>query len=142
MASVEQMVVVIGSLETDHLAIGPLLALDSFGYGWMTLSATSGSFSATARIGTSRRDLAALRACLEIQREHPSTEQGWFSSDGELRIGFSGSVLGAIRANVRIAEIGLQNRTLSYDLDLDQSYLPDLILRLSTILASMPEAQS
>jgi len=142
MSSVDQTVVIIGSPETDHVAIGPLFSIDSFGYGWMTVSGTSGSFSASIKTGTSRYDLAALIICLKTQHANPPALQSWVSSDGELQIGFSGDVLGAIRASVRIAEIGQQSRTLSYDLDLDQSYLPDLISQLSTILASMPEALS
>jgi hypothetical protein len=138
----DQTVLVIGSQEADHLAIGPLFAVDGFGYGSMAVSGKSGPFSASIECETSRHDLAALRTCLEAQRKNPATEQSWLSSDGELQIGFSGNVLGSIRASVRIAEIGEQNRTLGYNLDLDQSYLPDLISRLSMILASMPEAQS
>ncbi len=141
MSSVDQTVVIIGSPETDHVAIGPLFAIDSFGYGWMTASGTSGSFSASIKTGTSRHDLAALITCLKTQHANPAAQQSWVSSDGELQIGFSGSALGSICASVKLA-VHQQNRTLSYDLDLDQSYLPDLMFQLSTILASMPEAQS
>jgi hypothetical protein len=140
-APVDRTVLVIGSLAGDHLAIGPFFAIDSVGYGWMTLSGAGGSFAAKIECETSRYDLAALRQCLLDQHANPAAEQSWQSVDGQLLLGLSGTIQGAIRASVRIAEFGRSIRTLSYDIELDQSYLPDLISKLSAILDSIPEVQ-
>lgn len=142
MPSVDQTVLVIGSLEGDYLAIGPVSEVDSFGYGSVAVGGASGSFTAKIECETSRHDLASLKDRIEAQHSNPALQQNWVSMDGDLRIGFSGTILGAIRAHVSITQFGENNRMLSYDLGLDQSYLPKLIMQLATILSSVPEVQS
>lgn len=142
MPSVDQTVLVIGSLVADYLSIGPISDVDGFGYGSVAVGGASGSFSAKIKCETSRHDLASLKDWIKAQHSNPALQQNWVSMDDQLRIGFSGTVLGAIRASVIITQFGECDRVLSYDLVLDQSYLPKLIMQLATILASMPEAQS
>ncbi|MGW9332614.1 WapI family immunity protein [Bosea sp. NPDC055594] len=124
----------------DYLTLGPILEVDEFGWGHMELRARSGRFSAEIVCHTSPHDLRALSTILRAQHAQTTLQQSWNSFGGELRLEFSGDIRGGVCVAIKLADIGECERVLSYNLDIDQSYLPALIEQLSQIIASMPEA--
>ncbi|KUL97097.1 hypothetical protein DK26_04075 [Bosea sp. WAO] len=130
--------VLLGSVG-DYLKLGPVLEVDEFGWGHTEVGARSGRFSAEIVCHTSAHDLRALSTILRTQHAQPTLQQSWNSCDGELRLEFSGDIRGDVRVAIRLADIGERERVFSYNLDIDQSYLPALIEQLSQIIVSMPE---
>ncbi len=109
--------------------------MDAYGYGQMMVVAKSGPFSAALICQTSRHDLSALREALIAQRANPTLLQSWVSSDAEVGLDLSGDARGGVAIAVKVTDRGSSERSLTFCLELDQSYLADPIEQLTKLNA-------
>lgn len=129
----------VGQRDTEHVVIDILDQVPD-DYGWLnaevavSVGAWSGRFGACLRTP----DFPRFRQQLEHLLANPSATASFTTLEQQLELKFLGNLLGHIKVEGQaVDQAGVGNR-LQFSLDIDQSYLPDLINELLAVERRFP----